>query len=109
MAGHKLFNFPAFDAAARELRRIGFEVRSPAEHARDLGLDERLETLEGFDLGAARAWNLEQVRNCHVLCTLPGWERSPGALEEFDLAISLHKPILTGEFLFTVHEPRPSA
>lgn len=91
------FNFPAFAAAAAELRAEGHNVFSPAE--RDLN--------EGFDPTGMRgtsdeltacAFNLRQAlaADCEYICNvaqrihmLPGWSRSTGATAERALGIAL--------------------
>jgi hypothetical protein len=87
MRGYDNFNFPAFDAAAEYLRGFGHTVLSPAEHDRAAGFDETQESsLDGFDLGAAMAWDLEQVRECDFVVLLPGWVNSTGANRELEEA-----------------------
>jgi dATP/dGTP diphosphohydrolase/uncharacterized protein DUF4406 len=93
MRGIPQFNFPAFDAAAEDLRSRGIGVISPAEHDRAGGFDETKDTLEGFDLEAAMAWDLEQVRECDWLVLLPGWENSVGARGELAVALAHLKPV----------------
>lgn len=84
MRGYELFNFPAFDEAAAELREMGHEVWSPAEIDRELGFDPE-GTLEeqGFDLQAAMRRDLAIITNTiDGIVLLPGWERSSGARTE---------------------------
>jgi len=92
MRGYDRFNFPAFDAAAAQLRGNGYTVVSPAEHDRYLGFDGTLNTLEGFDLKAAFRWDIDQVFECDALVLLPGWSRSVGAKIERDIAQMLELP-----------------
>ena len=86
MRGHDNYNFPAFDAAAAFMRDFGYTVISPAEHDRSLGFDETRNSLEGFDLGAALEWDLQQVRECDWVLLLPGWSLSTGANAELEEA-----------------------
>lgn len=97
MRGVDRFNFPAFDAAAKRLREAGWHVLSPAEHDRDAGFDETLNSLSGFDIDAAFAWDLEQIRHCDAIYLLHGWERSTGALAELSVARMLQKHIIYEE------------
>lgn len=86
MRGHDSFNFPAFDAAAAELRADGWEVFSPAEHDRDDGFDETLNSLEGFDLRKAFQWDVEKIFEADAIYMLRGWETSAGATLEKAIA-----------------------
>lgn len=63
-----LFNFPAFDAAATDLRAQGWHVISPA------------------DLDRAAGFDLEALLSCEAIHLLPGWEASKGANAELAVA-----------------------
>jgi len=87
MRNYHDFNFPAFDAASKRLREAGWIVNSPAEHDRESGFDETQNTLEGFDIHAAFAWDMDVI--CHradAIYMLEGWEGSIGARIEHDVA-----------------------
>jgi hypothetical protein len=86
MRGYDRFNFPAFDKCAVTLRSWGWEVRSPAEHDRQGGFDESLNSLEGFDLQAAMRWDLDAVLWASIVVLLPGWEASSGVAIELTVA-----------------------
>ena len=86
MRGYKNFNFPMFDEAAKNLRSIGWEVFSPAEHDRDSGFDETLNDLTGFDLREAFAWDCARICESDYIVLLPGWEKSTGAAAELAVA-----------------------
>jgi hypothetical protein len=81
MTGLPLFNVPAFNAAAAELRARGFEVVNPAE----------------LDLAdtAPMAWadylrrDIPQLCRCDTIALLPGWEASKGARLEAHIAAEL--------------------
>ena len=95
MRGYDHFNFPAFDYAASVLRFLGWTIISPAEHDREQGFDEALNTLDGFDLGAAMLWDLEQVLTvADVVILLPGWSKSLGVALEKHAAEFAGKPVL---------------
>lgn len=100
MSGLPGFNFPAFDAAAADLRAKGWRVISPADHDRDTGFDgvgttghESLAD-RGFDLKAALLWDLEQVANVDAIFVLRDWETSKGTAAELALATALGKEII---------------
>ncbi len=93
MRGHDQFNFPAFDVCAAELRAVGHEVLSPAEHDREVGFDETLNTLDGFDMRAALMWDIEAVCASECVWVLPGWEASAGCAVEVAAARMLGIPV----------------
>lgn len=94
MRGYHNFNFEAFDAATAYLREHGVEVRSPAEHDRENGFDETLNSLDGFDLGAALLWDLNQIYECDAIVLLPGWSRSSGCDLELHMARFIGRRVL---------------
>lgn len=93
MRGIDRFNFPAFDEAAAALRAQGHEVMSPAEHDRECGFDETLNSLDGFDMRAGIIWDLHAVAYSECVWVLPGWEQSSGCAVELALAKFLGIPI----------------
>jgi hypothetical protein len=90
MRGVKLYNFPAFDAAAADLRSHGIEVVSPAELDRAAGFDPvnlpddwDWSTLpEDFALRHAAERDLSAILKCDAIHLLPGWQESKGARAE---------------------------
>lgn len=94
MRNRVLFNFPAFDAAAADLRARGFHVISPADLDRAAGFDPRRlpkdwdwGTLpDGFELIHAAQRDLEALLSCEAIHLLPGWEASKGANAELAVA-----------------------
>ena len=95
MRGYDQFNFPAFDHCAAVLRAWEWEVRSPAEHDREGGFDEKQNSLDGFDLTAAMRWDLEAVLWADVVVLLPGWEDSSGAAIALTVANATGKRVMT--------------
>lgn len=106
MRGIPLFNFPAFHAAAANLRAQGHEVFNPAErdnetHGTDISAgnltgDESLAAEQhGFNLREAMADDCEYIcRHAEAIVMLPGWERSKGAKAERALAMALGHQII---------------
>jgi len=94
MRGYKHYNFPAFDAAAERLRRLGFDPVSPADMDRALGFDpmtlpddhdwNRLP--QGWDTREVAKRCCDAVIGCDGLYLLPGWLGSAGACSEKLLA-----------------------
>ena len=93
MRGIEQFNFPAFQEAAAELRGLGHEVISPAEHDLELGFDPTLNSLDGFDLQAAMRWGVAQVLMADLVYLLEGWEGSEGVAVELAVAKAIGVPI----------------
>lgn len=105
MRNYPEFNFPAFHAAAAQLRAEGHEVFSPAE--RDIerdGVDWGTEvksgdlaeaTSKGFDLRVALGDDLAWIcKEATAVAMLPGWEKSKGATAERATAIALGLEII---------------
>jgi hypothetical protein len=94
MSGIPLFNFPAFDAAAADLRSQGITVVSPTDLDREDGFDPR-------SLPANWDWNvypagllfeafdrdMAALKTCDAIHLLPGWQQSKGANAERAVAI----------------------
>jgi hypothetical protein len=84
------FNFPAFDAAAADLRSHGITVVSPAELDRAAGFDPvnlpydwDWNTLpEDFALRHAAERDIAALLKCDAIHLLPGWQESKGARAE---------------------------
>lgn len=77
MTGIPDFNYPAFNAAAAELRAQGYHVENPAENP------ERSTWAEYMKDAVA------QLSSCDMIKMLPGWENSRGACIEHRLAQDL--------------------
>lgn len=84
MTGIAEFNFPAFHAAAANLRAMGFEIINPAEN---FGGDVTLP----YDTYINEA--LRQVNSADAIIRLPGWEDSNGVRKECELATELGRRI----------------
>lgn len=93
------FNYPAFNAAAAELRADGHHVFNPAEHdiamfGKDIsnpdGCADTAAKEHGFDRRAALKADLAWIcDNAEAIALLPGWEKSSGANAERALANAL--------------------
>lgn len=80
MTGILDLNFPAFRAAAVQLRALGHEVVSPAE------INEGLEH-EGWNACMRR--DVAALATCDAIYLLDGWPKSRGARIELQLAKDL--------------------
>ena len=100
MSGHEDYNYPAFRAAADDLRLRGYEVVSPVELDQDEGYDPT-EAPEGWEKPAEYKHFLRRdiaaIVDNHVdtIVVLPGWERSGGARTEVTFGQALGLLILT--------------
>jgi hypothetical protein len=79
MTGMPGLNFPAFNAAAFELRQRGHEVTNPAE----LNSDPNAAWLDCMRV------DIKALCDCEGLVLLPGWGCSRGAVTELQVAIGL--------------------
>jgi Domain of unknown function (DUF4406) len=103
MRGHLEFNFPAFHAAAKLLRELGYEVHSPAEVDVNNGFDPTGMAGDnaelgpaGFDLTEALLGDLTYIlKEAEAVVLLPGWRESNGALAECWTALAVGKLVLS--------------
>lgn len=91
-------NFPAFRAAADDLRARGHDVQSPAEMDEAEGFDPNSADVESgsVEWAAFLARDVALVADSAIeaLAVLPGWEDSRGAVLEVHVARELGKPVL---------------
>jgi len=80
MSGLPNNNIPAFNAAARTLRKKGYKVVNPAE------LDEG-EPCKLWEDCLRR--DIRHLTNCTDIATLPGWTKSRGANLEIHIGKAL--------------------
>lgn len=77
-------NFPAFHAAAAELRAAGFDIVNPAE----------INTDPAAEWAACMRADITHLMTCHGIVILPGWETSNGANLERYIALRLGMPVI---------------
>lgn len=93
MTGIPQFNFPAFDAAANDLRAVGHDVHSPAEMDDPATRAEAMASPDGAPgSGSANGetWGDFLARDVKLIAdggietifVLPGWQKSRGARQE---------------------------
>jgi hypothetical protein len=97
------FNFPAFTAAAKELRKQGLDVVSPAEMDAALGIDKyALASADGNPKDVPVTWGDLLSRDVKLIADggiqgivfLPNWDKSRGARLEATVGL------LQEDFLF---------
>lgn len=87
MTGLPEFNYPAFNAEAKRLRALGYEVENPAENPAPA-----CKTWAGYMRKA-----LPQMLSCDAVALLPGWQSSKGARLEITVARELGMRVLSTE------------
>lgn len=92
MRGLPEFNFPAFRAAAADLRARGHEVWSPAENDEADGFDPTKDAAKSMRHYMAR--DLPAVLAADAVVVLAGWRKSLGAGIEIFVAEQCGIPIL---------------
>jgi len=92
MRGIPEYNFPAFFAAAEQLKKLGHEVWNPAEH--DVKLDNfNPKTDAAKDLKYYMKRDLPAVLESDCIVVLPGWKHSQGAQLEVRVANQCNIPV----------------
>lgn len=86
MTGLPQNNVPTFNAAARRLRRAGYEVVNPAELDAGEPCTTWVECLRR---------DLKWLVTCDAIATLPKWQRSKGANLEIHVGKQLSFPVHT--------------
>lgn len=87
MSGYPEHNFPAFDAAAADLRSRGFEVISPADLSREIGVQGEADgTIAAERYAMCMRQDIEALLKVQGVVCLPGWQKSKGAKFEVHLA-----------------------
>lgn len=111
MRGIAEFNFPAFNAAAAELRAQGHYVFNPAEKDTETygvnfaknnatGSEEEAASNFGFSLREALGADLAWIcSDAEAIALLPGWQNSKGAKAEYCTAVALGLQIIVIEIV----------
>lgn len=109
MSGIRKMNFPAFDAAAADLRSRGYDVVSPAEldspESRAAALAAEDGDLSAYSRETGETWGDLLARDVKLIAdggieaivVLPGWEKSRGARLETFVGRLCALPILNYE------------
>lgn len=88
MSGLPDHGYPAFHAAAKELKDAGYEVVNPAELDGDTPWDDSRERW-----GECIVRDIAALNECDGLVLLEGWEHSDGAQVEWAFALGKQMPI----------------
>ena len=99
MTGYADWNFPAFNAAAADLRAQGLRVINPADH----GL------VDGAEWADYLRTDLVQLLTCERIHLLPGWRKSKGAQLELHVAKALGLQITLAEGAESLAAAAPQA
>mgnify|MGYP000666759562 CR=1 FL=1 len=103
MSGIPAYNFPAFHAAAADLRARGHEVWSPGEN--DIAADGfNPETDTARPMRHYMARDLPAVLDSDAVAVLPGWRKSSGCRIECFVAESCGIPVLDASTLEPITE-----
>lgn len=85
MTGYPDYNFPAFEEARKQLRRLGAEVICPAEAGQ----------VEGWEWKDYMKRDILMMLDADSVVVLPGWEQSRGAKMEVGIAAKLRMTVLS--------------
>lgn len=99
MSGIPQFNFPMFQAAAKELREHGYDIVSPAELDDPETYANAMASPDGDAAKQGRSWGDFLARDVKIVAdqvqgviVLPGWQTSRGArLEVFVAQLCKHQ------------------
>ena len=89
MTGLPELNFPAFNAEAKRLRSLGFDVVNPAEVNPD----------HSMPWAECMRRDIAELVTCDAIRLLPGWKSSKGATLEHHIAERLGMAVMTGVLL----------
>lgn len=92
MTGLPDLNFPAFNAEAKRLRKLGYDVVNPAELCSSSATWEECMKLD-----------LTALLTCDILALLEGWQESRGAHLEMNVA---HRVKIKIVLIADLHDPK---
>lgn len=84
MTGLPEHNFPAFNAVAQRLRKLGYRVHNPATKGNP----------SGWTWADFMRYDIKKLADCDAICLLDGWWRSRGANLEYTIAQQLGMTVL---------------
>lgn len=99
MTGLPEFNFPAFNAAAAQMRAEGWHVENPADHGH----------VHGAEWADYLRYDITRLATCEMIMLLPGWSKSKGANLEVTIARQLGMPIKLAEGAESADSPSSEA
>jgi hypothetical protein len=88
MSGLVDLNYPLFNAEAKRLRALGYDVANPAE----------IGVIAGYQWSDYMRMCIAKLVTCNMVAMLPGWMSSQGAMLEQHVAHTLGmSPMLASE------------
>ena len=82
MRNQHQWGFAAFDRAAKQLRRAGYNVINPAEMDRAIHIHEYTERVTPQHFRRFLRRDAAAIARSNGIAQIPGWERSEGSLVE---------------------------
>lgn len=110
MTGIPLYNFPAFDQAAKDLRAAGYDVVNPAEMDRASGFDPVADPSLVCTPEMRRAFlskDKAALKDCDGVALLDGWDASSGVAEELDAFSEIHPVGKSAHLSWWIHQAVP--
>jgi len=91
MRGHPKLNFPAFNTAAKKLRKLGFKVFNPAEKGKEKTVMKNPSLQENLKFRReVFCMDLTYIcKHADAVVLLPGWKKSLGAKAERATALAI--------------------
>ena len=83
-----------FAAAAADWRRIGWHVENPVEIAAHMGIGDEA-TYDQLEL--LKRLELSVIPRCDAIYLLKGWNKSPGALRELQVALACGVTVIVSD------------
>jgi hypothetical protein len=113
MTGRKLYNWPWFEATARVMRRMGWDVVTPTEIDEECGMvyAQRdaagdiidVQTTDLFDYEEILQRDFDAVRTCTHILLHPEWNQSSGARRELAVALENGLTVVLYQEVFVDH------